>query len=236
MWCTGETFLPIMRALSALGYECYAPTLRGHGDSKHVENLGKVSISDYIADIRGFLKALGQKVVLLGHSMGEIIASNVAMLEPELILAHIGMTSAPPRGMLMGLQTILRMPKYLLRMFQSKPIELTWNDAEALLFNRVPTEYHEALAEAMVPESGTAAREITLGKYAMKRLTCPALVIAGAFDQITPNQEGVARRLGADFRKVDCGHMVMNDPNIGSVISLINTWLRVELPRAIMGA
>lgn len=225
MWCTGETWLPYLKAFSAASFECFAPTNRGRWDSIQVENLGKVSINDFIADGCNFIRELDQEVILIDHSMGVLIGANVAAKCPGFVKAHVSLTSAPPRGMRMGFKAMLRMPKYLWEMCRKKPLELSPADAKVLLLNNVPQERHKELLAGMCAESGTAAMEITLHRFGVKRLHCPSLHIGARLDTITPKQRGVAKRLGADFAEVTSGHMVMYDPNADSTFKTINTWL-----------
>ena len=232
MWCVGAVWKPLMIALTLLGYECYAITLRGHGDSKQVQDLGKVSINDYITDVELFLLELNQQVILIGHSMGELIAGQVAGRNPSQVVAHVGLTSAPPRGIMMGIRMAIRMPKYLFRIFFGKTLTLSESDARNLLYNTISPEAAEKLIADMVPESGTAAREITVWKFTFRRLMCPALVIGGRRDVLTPNQSALAERLGADYVTVDTSHMLMNDPNTASVVQTIHAWLTQKLTLA----
>ena len=242
MWCTGETFGDLMRSLCALGYDCYAPTLRGHADSKPVQDLGKVGIDEYADDVEEFLHSAyfygrfepSSKVILIGHSMGEIVATQVATRIPYLVAGHISMTSAPPRGVLLGWEAIKRMPKYLKGIFGCKPVMLTPEDAKWLLFNGLAPETQQELIRKMVPESGRAALQITAGKYSMKRLHCPSLVIRGSYDRITPRQGAVARRLGAESQTMPCGHMLMCYPHNQEVSMLIDGWIKMRIPDGII--
>ncbi len=96
----------------------------------------------------------------------------------------------------------------------------------ALLYNTLKPVNAQILIHQLVPESGTAAREITLGKYKMEKLACPSLVIAGSQDTITPHQVPVAQKLGAEFKLLNICHMFTSDPNFKQVDETISAWLR----------
>lgn len=73
-------------------YRVYAPDLRGHGRSDWP---GDYSVELMRADVLGFLDALGlDRVDLIGHSMGGLVACLLAQERPErvraLILEDIG--------------------------------------------------------------------------------------------------------------------------------------------------
>lgn len=229
MWSGSWIFRKVMTALADLGYECYALNLRGHCGSKHATDIGTVSIDDYIEDVRGFVNALGcfENIILCGHSMGELIVSQVVPGNSSIV-GHIGMTSAPGKGVMMGWETIKRMPKYLGRMIGSKPLSLTGNDARDVLFNTLGDEDFAHCFAQTCPESGHAAWEITRQKYGMQKLSVPSLLIGAKQDKITPNQRPVAKKLGAIYKEVDCCHMLTLDPNYMEVVSAMEVWLNRE--------
>ena len=69
-------------------WQVYIPELRGHGRSGHVT--GGYTIDDYAADIVTFLReVIGAPAVLVGHSLGGIIATAVAAAAPEGIAAVV---------------------------------------------------------------------------------------------------------------------------------------------------
>ena len=229
MCCEGKIFEVLMKALGNLGYESFAVTLREHRSGPASPGAGRVSIRDHITDVERFLLALGRRVILSGHSMGEIIAASVAKRNESLVVAHIGMTSAPPRGVFMGIKMILRLHRYLLKMILHQPLKLTAADTKYLLFNRLSAHDAEKLIAELGYESGAAAFEMTYWKYDIERLSSPSLVIGAQYDNITPNQRAVARKLGAEFLEVPCCHMVMNDPQYMSVVQVIDTWLNQKI-------
>ena len=79
-------------------YRVYAPDLRGHGRSDWPE---AYSVELMREDVLGFLDALGlERVDLIGHSMGGLVACLVAQEGPErvraLILEDIGVITPRP--------------------------------------------------------------------------------------------------------------------------------------------
>ncbi|MEU6853153.1 alpha/beta hydrolase [Actinacidiphila alni] len=73
----------VTAALAADGYRCHALDLRGHGASEHP---GSYSFELLRDDVLGFLDALGlHEVTLIGHSLGAMTASLVAMARPDAV-------------------------------------------------------------------------------------------------------------------------------------------------------
>ena len=75
--------------LAELSRRChvYAPDLRGHGKSGWVP--WGYTIRDYVEDMRAFLQEVSGPAVLMGHSLGGIIAVATAKAYPNLIRALI---------------------------------------------------------------------------------------------------------------------------------------------------
>lgn len=65
----------------------YAPDLRGHGTSGWVP--WGYTIRDYVEDIRAFLREISGPAVLMGHSLGGMIAVAAAKACPDLVRAVI---------------------------------------------------------------------------------------------------------------------------------------------------
>lgn len=75
--------------LAELAARChvYAPDLRGHGKSGWVPR--GYTIRDYVEDIGTFLRGVSGPAVLMGHSLGGIIAVATAKACPDLVRALI---------------------------------------------------------------------------------------------------------------------------------------------------
>ena len=76
-------FADHMEALADAGWWVVAPDLRGHGDSWHPEDESEYSFDHFAGDMLSLVDALGWKrFVLLGHSMGGMIAQVLAAKRP----------------------------------------------------------------------------------------------------------------------------------------------------------
>lgn len=75
--------------LAELAKRChiYAPDLRGHGKSGWVPR--GYTIRDYVEDIGAFLREVSGPAVLMGHSLGGIVAVATAKAYPDLVRALI---------------------------------------------------------------------------------------------------------------------------------------------------
>ena len=212
MWVGSWYWEDYLRAAAEAGWEAWALNLRGHHGSRPVANLGEVGITDYVQDVLDCLRVLGE-VVLVGHSMGGLIAQKVA--EIGGVRAAVFLTSAAPRGIpLLRWPVLRRMARYLFPMFADAPFLTTRADADSLVLNRLPPERQAEVYARMVPESGRAAREMAFSLIEVNesQVKCPTLVVGAEWDRITPAvvQRQIAAKYDAEYLEMSGhGHMLI---------------------------
>ena len=85
-----EDFADWMEPLAELGHHVVAPDHRGHGDSAKPASEDEYSLAIMATDMVGITEALGwDRFVLLGHSMGGMVAQTLALGSPELLVGLI---------------------------------------------------------------------------------------------------------------------------------------------------
>lgn len=217
-----------LKAAAATGWDTWAVNLRGHWGSRPVPDLGRVSVLDYVEDVRDCLRALGPAAVL-GHSMGGLVAQKIA--EEGAVPAAVFLTSAPPRGILVLRWRVLsRMWRYAGAVLGSRPFQPSPDDAAALIANRLSRETQRQLYPKLVPESGRAARELALGSVRVdaSRVRCPLLVVGAEHDAITSAgiQRKIAAKYGATYLEAaGHAHMLMLEDGWEGPFKAILSWL-----------
>lgn len=215
LFAAGWMFERWMTYFAERGRAVYALDLRGHGASAPVADLGRVSLGDYVDDALRAARALGN-VVIVGHSMGGLIAQKLA--ERGAVTAAVLVSPAPPRGIpLISLRLVMRQAKYLPALLRSRAIRVQRGDAEALIMNRIPPDERPAVFARFQPDSGRAGREIMLGAVAVDRrqVRCPVFVFGGDDDRFIPLRVArrVAAKYGAPLRVLPSrAHLVMQEP------------------------
>ena len=68
-WCWDEHFLDYF---AGLGYECVAPSLRGHGGSPGGARMNRYRIADYVADVASVAQS-AMPAPMAGRAMGRAI-------------------------------------------------------------------------------------------------------------------------------------------------------------------
>jgi pimeloyl-ACP methyl ester carboxylesterase len=90
-----EDFTPWLDDLGEAGWHAVAPDLRGHGGSSQPADEADYSFEVMAGDMLGLADALGwQRYVLLGHSMGGMIAQVMACAAPGRLDALILMDTS----------------------------------------------------------------------------------------------------------------------------------------------
>lgn len=238
MWGRPSTFATLRAELEAAGLRTSAPALPFHDvppGAPAPPALASLRLAAYVEALAGEVAALGERPVLLGHSLGGLLVQLVAARvgAAGLILLAPAPSAQTLRPSLAQLRTLGR-------------VTLGWGwwrrptliDAEAArwgVFNGVPeAEATAALAE-LTWDSGPVLAEIALpfldrrrgSRVEYRRLTMPALVLFGLSDRIATaaTARATARRLRGrvDYEEwADCGHWFFHDairPRLGERIA-----------------
>ena len=185
--------------LAAAGYESHALELRGRHGSRPVPDIGKVSINDYVEDALTIARYHDDNMIVIGHSMGGLIAQKVA--EAGACRALVLISAAPPRWIPIASWTLLlKQIKHLHELVLRRPLIPSRADADVLMFNRTPLADRDAQYARLVPDSGRAGFEISIGSIDVQeqRVTAPTLVVTGLDDQFVVPR--VARALSRKYR------------------------------------
>jgi pimeloyl-ACP methyl ester carboxylesterase len=235
IFAAGWVFEYAQRWLAERGHMTYAADLRGRGDSAPVRNVGRIPVSAYVGDALAAAQAVrdlhfGNTPIVVGHSMGGLLAQKVA--EAGLARALVLLSSAPPRGIpVLGLTLVSRMvkPRYLLPLLFSRPLMPTRDDADAMILNGVPAGDRAAIYARLTPDSGRSARELAFGavRVTTALVRCPVLSVVGLEDRFVPPAAGraIAARYGATLvKRPGRGHFPFGEPGRDQLLEDIERW------------
>jgi pimeloyl-ACP methyl ester carboxylesterase len=214
--------------LARHGYESHAIDLRGHHGSRPVPDIGHVSIEDYVADALEVARTLSNPIVI-GHSMGGLIAQRVA--ESGACRALVLLASAPPRWIPVVSWLLLRKQvKYAKALLLFEPVRPDRRDADALMFNRTPVADRDTFFARLVPESGKAGFELSVGLVGVSasRVTAPVLVVTGRDDRfVVPRvARALAKKYGAPLKQYDhFAHHIMAEPGWEGPAAEVVEWM-----------
>lgn len=228
----------------ARGYKCVIPTLRYHDINprdKPDPRLGSTSLLDYVEDLEKDIKKLDCQPVIMGHSMGGLLAQMLGARCPARALVLL--TPAAPYGIsslkysvfksFIGVMTKGR--------FWRKTFRFSYDTAAYAVMHKLPPEERREAYGRMVFESGLAAMQIGLwpldvhrtSRVEEKKIKCPVLLVAGSEDRITPAP--VVRKVAQKYRAVSTyrefenhAHWVIGEPGWEEIAGYVEEWLKKQ--------
>jgi pimeloyl-ACP methyl ester carboxylesterase len=227
-WCWEEHFLGYF---AGHGYRAAAVNLRGHGASPVSTSMRRVSLSDFVDDLRTAVRALGSAPVLIGHSLGGFVIARY--MERYDVRGAVLAASAPPHGSWGTLGRAFRhhpglMLKALLRGklgpdFTEPAVARSWFFSADL-----PQELVVQYAGRFQQESDRALIECLVRRSVSARRSVPMLVLAAQHDFVFSPRETVAtaRAYGADWQLIPhLAHDVMLDTRWRAAADAVRVWL-----------
>lgn len=203
------------------GWNALAVDLPGHGRSAAPGTADALldSIEAMAAWLGEFVPALGiERAYLVGHSMGALIALELASRDPERVASIALLGAAPKMPVHPALLEAAKRPEPL-----APQLICDWGFGPAghIGGHKAPGGWMlghalSLLGHSAGPVLGTdlaACNDYRRGPEAAAAVGCPALVIAGTLDRMTPARNGakLAEAIsGARYVAIpDCGHMMM---------------------------
>jgi pimeloyl-ACP methyl ester carboxylesterase len=236
-FCGGWAFERFRTAFEAQGMTVIAPDLRGHGADEG--GVVGVSMADYAADIQRLCDGLSEPPILLGHSMGGLVAQMAA--RRARIAALVLLAPSPPWGVSGSSieEAVTAFGVQVMGPLSSGAVEPDRGLMRHYSLDRTPAEEREAIIARLRPESGRALREAlnwwldpfmttSVGPGA---LPVPVLAIAGQHDVVHPpaTVRQIAQRIGATYEAMPgMSHWLLGEAGWEDVAARVLRWLSEE--------
>jgi pimeloyl-ACP methyl ester carboxylesterase len=226
----------------AEGYRCISTTLPYHDMDPRGEpdpRLGTISLLDYADALEQEIKQLDEKPILMGHSMGGLLAQMLGAR--GLAKAIVLISPASPSGILITEPSVIKSIWSIIRKWSywKKPARQTYAEAVYSMLQQLPENERKETYDKFVYDSGRAIFELgswyfdvtAASKVDESKLTCSMLVVAGSQDRLTP-VSGI-RRVVKKYKTVSTykefenhTHWIMAEPRWQEVVEFIADWLR----------
>jgi pimeloyl-ACP methyl ester carboxylesterase len=211
--------------LADAGYASYAIDLRGHGASTPVD-LSSTTMADYANDVRRLLDERsiddGQGTVIIGWSMGGLVALLAAAQPHSRVSAVVGLAPSTP-----ALRSDVSLP---LRSGQFDAAEYGITNRDPDHQPAMPDLDHDERTVALSSlgnESRLARNERARG-VVLRDLPCPLLIVTGTADAQWPRGRYDHLHLMADYLSADgASHwgLVLNRPVLHTLVPQVVKWI-----------
>jgi pimeloyl-ACP methyl ester carboxylesterase len=243
-WARGGSWSPARTAFEERGYAVHTPTLRHHELPLHegAMKIASLSMRDYTDDLVALVDSLDSPPLLVGLSLGGLLAQLVAART-----RHAGVVAAcpiPAAGIFAATPTTLRSlgSIYGRHFLQPRPwvkplYPPTWQRFRQWIANAQTEEAAREFFADCVCESGRACCEIFFsfldrGKATtvnFAAVTAPVLVIRGECDRVVPPQivpKTAARyQCGTYVEIPSSDHLVFSGAALPATMAHIDDWI-----------
>jgi len=235
-FCGGWAFDAFRAPFEQAGYAVDAVDLPGHGAARDRQAVGRASMGDYAAAVAKACAACAEPPVLIGHSMGGLVAQLAAARAPVRALVLLA-PSAPwgVPGSTME-EAVSSLAVAGMSPFFSLPVDPDYTLARQYSLNRIESAGRKDIFGRMGPESGRALWE-TLNWWmdpfmttsvSAARVAAPVLAVAGGRDLIHPpvTVRQTAARLSGEMIVFDeMSHWLIGEPGWEQVAEACIGWL-----------
>jgi pimeloyl-ACP methyl ester carboxylesterase len=239
-WGRGEQLAAAGAAFEARGYTAHTPTLRHHEQpmQEGAKKIAALSLRDYTDDLVRLVSSLNSPPLLVGHSMGGLLAQLVAARTRHLGLVAAcpapasGIIASTPANRSLACQFFLRLRPWARSVRPPK-----FEQFQEWIANTQTDDTAREIYDGLVCESGRAQWEMLLAALKLSKasivhyaaVTTPVLVIGGECDRVVP--AGAVRTTaeryphGTCVEIVGCDHMVFSGAALPVTMAHIDDWI-----------
>jgi pimeloyl-ACP methyl ester carboxylesterase len=226
---------------SSLGYECHSPAYRHHDEpvsQAQTDALLGLSIADYVADIEQYVRTLDRIPIVIGHSLGGVIAQWIAA--KGLATGAVLLNGSVIHGALPTTDEERSLGKAFMSAgpFWEGTLLPDFETMAKYGLNMLAEADQHRVFDRLGPESGRVLFELFFWMYDLNQTTnipcetvaCPLLFVSGTEDLAIPpsTSRTIAARYGdlATFHEAQgYGHYLTLEPKWREIADVCAAWL-----------
>lgn len=227
-WCWQKHFMPYF---AQHGYETYAMSLRGHGNSPKDKAINAHSMGDYVHDLKQVVDSMERPPIIVAHSLGGFILQKY--LEKYTCAGGVLLASVPPQGVLRFSLKLIFTKHYaisnLLRLNLGGLVTKNRRTRWAFFSDDLPEEAVSEYTSLMNGESFKAFLSLLVPRIKLNYHTkIPLFVLGAENDQIFTVKENhqTAKKYKAPVKIIQgMAHDMMLDTQHQQAADVILEWL-----------
>ena len=217
--------------LAEAGHQAIAPARRGRAGVGPDKAAG-LTFDDYVEDTIAVLDTLDEPAVLVGHSLGALIAQRLA--EQGRARAIVLIAPAPPAMLTAQAVALPHFLPQMPRILTGRPFVVGPAACSTLALNKMPEAERPAVHAHLTHESGKVYRDLMFGsvKIDARKVRVPVYVAGGTEDRIisTGLTKKTARHYGVQPRMHEGrGHWIIGEPGWEALVDDVAAWLDASL-------
>lgn len=220
------------------GWQCLSPAYRYHDESPSAELLAGISIADYVDDIATAISTLKAAPIIVGHSLGGVIAQKLAARGAAR--AVILLNGSVNWGILPTTNEERALAKALMSAgpFWETTLLPDFDTMSRFGLNMLDPAERRRVFDRLGPESGRAMFELFFWIFDENQTTridyhdiaCPVLVLSGSEDLAIPPSTSrlIAARHGSQatfYEARGFGHYLTLEPGWRQIADVCARWL-----------
>ena len=187
MWADRAHWNRFRRCFDHHGFETHAVTLLSHTTPQDMAGLRRAGIMEYVAQVQDVISSLPEAPVVVGHSMGTLVAQKLA--EAQTLRALVLLSPIAPGGIVPLTPSVVACASgNLVDALLRRPFMIPERQARYGILNTLSPREQAVIYQSFLHESGKALWQILTGAISVneREVRCPMLVVVGAEDRATP--------------------------------------------------